>query len=118
MRHQRDERCRHVEVAEIGDLHDLAADPPAQLLGLVVWPLEQFFEQPELVEDPQRRGVNRVPPEIAQEVGMLLQHQRLHPRPREQQPGDHPRRPAANDHHFCFSHWCFSHRLTNLLRCG
>ena len=53
---------------------------------------------PSSVEDFHRRGVNRVPPEIAEEIGMLFQHQHFDPGAGEQQPGHHPRRAAANDH--------------------
>ena len=52
---------------------------------------------PELVEDLHRRGVDRVAAEIAEEVGMLFEHPHVAAGAREQQPGHHPRRAAADD---------------------
>src|SRR3546814_15080623 len=58
---------------------------------------EQLTQQPEFVEELERRGMDRVAPEIAEEIGVLFEHDRLDPGAREQQPRNHPRRPAADD---------------------
>ena len=44
-----------------------------------------------------RRGMDGVAAEIAQEIGMLFEHQRLHAGAGEQQARHHPGRPAADD---------------------
>src|SRR3546814_17366523 len=58
---------------------------------------EQLTLRPEFVEELERRGMDRVAPEIAEEIGVLFEHDRLDPGAREQQPRNHPRRPAADD---------------------
>ena len=63
----------------------------------VVRALEEALEQPELVEDFHRRGVDRVAAEIAEEVGVLFEHADRHAGAGEQQAGHHPGRPAADD---------------------
>jgi hypothetical protein len=64
-----------------------------------VRPGEQRFEEAQLVEDLQRRGVDGVPTEVAQEVAMLFQHGRSQPGASEEQPGHHTRGAAAGDDH-------------------
>jgi len=77
------------EVAGVGgDLHDRR---------LAVGQAEQLPGQPELVEQPQGRGMQRVAAEVAQEVGVLLEHQHLDPGPGQQQPEHGPGRPAPGD---------------------
>jgi hypothetical protein len=49
------------------------------------------------VHDFERRGVNRIATEVAQEVGMLLEDQDGDPGAREQQSEHHPCRAPAGD---------------------
>src|SRR2546426_1824033 len=82
---------------EIGD-HDVAvSDLRRELRDLLVRQAQQRLEQPELVQNLQRRGVNRVAAEVAQEIGVLLQHQRAHAGAGEQQPEHHASRAAARN---------------------
>ncbi len=104
LRHQRDVRRRYVEVPEIDQLHVAPGNAPAQFLDLLVRPGEQGREQAELVEQPQRRGVDGVAAEIAQEVGVFFQHDALHAGPGQQKAGDHARRAAADDNDIDLRH--------------
>ena len=60
-------------------------------------PLQEAFEQPELVEDLHRRGMDGVAAEIAEEVGVLFEDADLAAGAGEQQAGHHSRGPAADD---------------------
>ena len=61
-------------------------------------PLQEVFEQTELVHHLQRRGMHRVAAEIAQEVAVLLEHDDVDARARHQQPKHHPGGTAADNH--------------------
>jgi hypothetical protein len=64
---------------------------------LVVRQLEKLVEQAELGHDFQRRGVNGVAAEIAQEVGMLLKHDNVDAGARQQEAEHPPAGSAADD---------------------
>ena len=72
------------------DTRELAR-PPGAAAG------RKRVEQPELVHHLQRRRVDRVAAEVAQEVGVLLEHDDLDAGAREQQAEHHAGRPAAGD---------------------
>ena len=101
LRHQRDERAAHRQVAEVGDLQPLAAHDPGQLADLLVGQGEELVEQPELVHDLERGGMDRVSPKVAQEVGVLLEHDDVDTRAGEEQTEHHPGRAAAGDAAAC-----------------
>ena len=52
--------------------------PNCAFSSLTFWcgSAQEFLEQAELVQQLERRGVDRVAAEVAQEVAVLLQHQR------------------------------------------
>ena len=75
-------------------------DPQLGAVDLVVRPLEEALEHPELVEDFHGRGVDRVAAEIAEEVGVLLEDLHAAAGAGEQQAGHHARRAAADDDQF------------------
>ena len=54
-------------------------------------------DEVELVEDPQRRGVDGVAAEVAEEVGVLLEHDDVDAGAREQQPEHRAGGSAAGD---------------------
>ena len=60
-------------------------------------PAQERIEQAELVHDAQRRRMDRVAAEVAQEVGVLLEHDRAHSGASEQVAEHHSRRTAAGD---------------------
>ena len=70
---------------------DLSAVYPA------VRTLKKAFEQPQLVEDFHRRGVDGVAAKIAEEVGMLFQNPDGDAGARKEQADHHPCRAAADD---------------------
>ena len=73
------------------------ADARRELARLLVRPREELVEQAELVHDLQRRGVDGVAAEVAQEVGVLLEHDDVDAGAREQEAEHHPGRTAAGD---------------------
>ena len=66
-------------------------------VDLVVGPLEEALEHPELVEDLHRRGVHRVAAEVAEKVCMLLQHSHPTAGAGEEEPRHHARRTASDN---------------------
>jgi len=74
-----------------------ASDYAGKLLQLLMRAFEEFVEQTKLVDDLQRGGVHRVAAEIAQEIGMLFQHDHIHAGAREEEPQHHACRTAAYD---------------------
>jgi hypothetical protein len=125
LRHQGDEPAFDREVAEVGDRDPRVGDPRGQMVDLVVRPPQELLQEAELVHQLQRRGMDGVAAEIAQEIAMLLEHERGDAGPREQQPRHHPRRPAAGDHEvvlgvdsFRFRHSGLRKRLSPLSPCG
>ena len=89
---------------EIGDLELLSADQARERRRLVMRTRQQSIQQPELGEEVEGRGMHRIAAEIPQEIAMLLQHEGLHPGPREEQTGHHPRRAAADNQQIGVSH--------------
>jgi hypothetical protein len=83
--------------AEVGQGEVALVGGDLQHRRLAVGEGEQPAGQPELVEQPQGRGVQGVAAEVAQEVGVLLEHQHLDPGPGQQQPEHRSGRPAAGD---------------------
>ena len=84
-------------MGEIGDGDALAADIGGQLAHLLMRPLEEFIEQPELGHHLQRRGVDGVAAEVAQEIGVLLEHEHVDARAREQEAEHHAGGAAAGN---------------------
>jgi len=78
-------------------LRSIVADKAPQLIGLLMWTLEEIFEQPELVHHLERRGMDGVAAEVAQEIGMLLEHQDVDAGAGEEEAKHHPGRSAAGD---------------------
>ena len=97
LRHHRDERIARRQAAEVAELDVLVAEPAADHLELLVRALQELVEQAELVHDAQRRRVDGVAAEIAQEVGMLLEHHRAHAGARHQVAEHHAGGSAAGD---------------------
>ena len=84
-------RERHVVIADLAGEH-------AQLL---MRPLEEVVEQPELIHDLERRGMDGVAAEVAEEIGVLLQHDDLDAGAGEQEAEHHAGRSAAGDATAC-----------------
>jgi len=97
LRHQRNEGAEGFEMAEVGDRHPLAGDDASEAGGLVVGAGEQSVEHAELAEDAQRRGVDGVAAEIAEEIGVLFEDRHAGAGAGEEQPRHHPGGPAPGD---------------------
>src|SRR5690349_18261506 len=82
---------------QVADGVILTRDPDLRLVEAVVGTLEEAIEQPQLVEDLHRRGVDGVAAEIAEEVGMLFQNPDRDAGARKQQADHYPRWAAADD---------------------
>ena len=62
------------QMREIGEGHALVADLTRERAHLLMRALEEIVENAELVHDLERGGMNGVAAEIAQKIGVLLQH--------------------------------------------
>src|SRR5206468_10815370 len=96
-RHQSDEAAAGRQVREIGELDGSLADYAGDAPRLLVRQFEELVQQAELVDELERRGMDGVAAEIAQEVAMLLQPDDLDPPARQQESEHHAGRPAADD---------------------
>jgi hypothetical protein len=61
----------------------------------LIW--EAFIQQPELMHHLQCKGMDGVPAEIAEEIGMLLEHDDRHSDAGQHQAKHHPGRSSADD---------------------
>ena len=61
-------------------------------------PLQELVDQTQFAKQLESRGVNRVAAEIAEEVGVLLQHHYIASRARKEEAGHHSRRTATGNH--------------------
>jgi hypothetical protein len=97
--HQRDVRMPHAQPAEVRDDDAVAgADREEDFLHPAVRQRGEPLSETQLVEQFQRRGVDGVAAEVAQEVRMLLQHRDLSARSGEQEPQHHAGGSATDDH--------------------
>ena len=97
LRHQRDEFAAGRQMAEVHHRDALGADLEGQARHLLVRHLEEFVEQAELVHQLERRGMNGVAAEVAEEILVLLQHDDVDAGAGEQKAEHHAGRPAAGD---------------------
>ena len=98
LRHERDELATCRELGEISDRHDLPINDTAQFSNFLMRLFQEFIEQPKLVHQLQRGGMNGVAAEIAIEISMRFQDSHIHAGACEQVTGHHTRRPAAYDY--------------------
>jgi hypothetical protein len=79
LRHHGDVRTPDRQPAEIGDGELEIADLAPQVGRLLVRKLQQLFKQPKFMHHLKGGRMQRVSPEVPQEIAVLLQHQDLHP---------------------------------------
>ncbi len=97
LRHEHDAAGSRRQMREIGDRKHLVADLGRKRgLGLMRQAQERV-EQPEFVQHLQGRGVDRVAAEVAQEIGVLFQHQHIDSGAGQQIAQHHPGWPASGD---------------------
>ena len=97
LRHQRYEFAAHRQMTEVHHWDSLGANLKAQPRDLLVWNFQEFVEQPKLVHQFERRGMDGVAAEVTQEIGVLLQHDNVDAGAGEQKTQHHAGRPAAGD---------------------
>ena len=97
LRHQRNEMAVGGEMREVGEHDAVVADHACKLAHLLMRPLEERVEQPELVHDLQGRGMDGVAAKVAEEIGVLLQHEHIDAGAGEQESAHHAGRPSAGD---------------------
>jgi hypothetical protein len=85
------------EVRQIGDRDHFVLDLSSDLLKFLMRPLEELLQDSEFVHQLESRRMNRIAAEIAEEIGMLFEHDDIHPRTSQKKTGDHPGRPSARD---------------------
>src|SRR4029077_4069894 len=85
------------QMAEVDEGELLAPERAAERTRLGMRQLEKFLEQAEFMHDLERRWMNRVAAEIAQEVGVLLQCRDIDAGSREEKSQHHPGGPAAHN---------------------
>ena len=95
--HEGDEAAVRRQVGKVGDRHRRAADVAGELPYLLVGALEEVLQEPQLVHHLQGRGVDGIAAEVAQEVGVLLQDEDVHPGTSEEEAEHHAGRPAPRD---------------------
>src|SRR3974377_1487306 len=97
LRHQCDEFAMRRQMPEVADRDPRFADLPAQSLHARMRQLEEGIEQPELMHQFEGRRVDGVAAEIAQEIGMLLEHGDANAGTREQKAEHHAARSPPGD---------------------
>src|SRR5271166_54052 len=97
LRHQSDKSAARRQMGKIGNLEKDIADLSAELPSFLMRPLQKIIKEAELMDDFERRGVNRVAAKIAQEVGVLFENEDRDPGSRQQETEHHPCRAAAGD---------------------
>ena len=103
-------------MAEVGEAVELVAEPAAERRHLLVRQLEKLLQQAKLVHQLQRRGMDGVAAEIAQEISVLLQHDDIDAGARQQQTQHHAGRTAANDAACRLNHGCQQSGRRSLVR--
>src|SRR5262249_49007997 len=69
----------------------------SQLADLLVRTRQELVERPQLVHDLERRRVDRVAAEVAEEVAVLFEHEHVHAGAGQEDAEHHPGRPSARD---------------------
>jgi hypothetical protein len=84
-------------MAEIRGGELQAAEPRLELAQLLMRQRQELGQEAELMHQLERRGMNGVAAEIAEEIRVLLQHDHVHSGARQQEAEHHAGRPAAGD---------------------
>jgi hypothetical protein len=84
-------------MGEVRERIFLLAEERAQGRRLLVRQLEELVEQAELVHHVEGRRVDGVATKVAQEVGMLLEHDHVDAGTRQQEAEHQAARPASDD---------------------
>jgi hypothetical protein len=97
LRHEGDEFAFRPEMREIGNVNGFIPEMRRDFSHFLMRLAQKIFQQSQLMHELQRRGMNRIAPEIAEEIPMLFQNQNIHAGPGQQKTQHDPRRPATDD---------------------
>src|SRR5690348_12333163 len=93
---------------EVRYFDKLVSDLRSQPADFLVWTLQKLVEKPQFAHDLECRGVDRVPPEIPQEIGMLFENENGDPCSGEEKAEHHtggaPAGDAAANRNFAIHH--------------
>ena len=95
LRHEGDELAAGRQMREVGDGQRGVAELGDQARHLLVGQAQELLQQAQLVHQLERGGVDGVAPEVAEEVGVLLEHQHRDAGAGEQEPEHHAGGAAA-----------------------
>src|SRR5271156_1725787 len=84
-------------MTEIREGHHVGADLTGKLAHLLVRAFQEVIEDAEFMQDIERRWMNCVAAEIAQEISMLLKNAHVHAHARQQKSQDHAGGPASRN---------------------
>src|SRR5690349_8591561 len=82
---------------EVRYFDKLVSDLRPECADFLVGTLQKIVEQPQLAHDLKCRGVDRIATEVAQEIGMLIEHENRDPGSREQKAQHHTGGAPAGD---------------------
>jgi hypothetical protein len=74
LRHEREKLAVGWKVSEVANCHRFLANLPRQLSHFLMRTLQKFLQDSQFVHQFEGGGVNRVPTEIAQKVGVLFEY--------------------------------------------
>ncbi|GMA93937.1 hypothetical protein GCM10025881_07610 [Pseudolysinimonas kribbensis] len=98
LRHERDLAVRAPQTREVDRVQAGAVEHDVESRDAVVPDRLEPVADAELVDDVERRGVHGVAAEVAQEVGVLLEHHHVDAGARQPDPEHHAAGAAARDH--------------------
>ena len=76
-------------MGEVRYFDKLVSDLRSESADFLVRTLQKLVEQPQLAHDLECRGVDRIPAEVAQEIGVLFENENRDPGPGEQEAEHH-----------------------------
>src|SRR5216683_3607505 len=97
LRHERDELAMRRQAREVRKCYRRIAELRAEHARFLMRQLQKVIEDTQLVHHFERRRMNSVAAEVAQKIGVLLEHENVDPGPREQKREHHPGGSATRD---------------------
>ena len=97
LRHEGDEAAMSRKMSEIGQHGGFGADLAGEFAHFLVGTLQKFVQNPQLVHDFEGGGMNGVAAEVAEEIGVLLEHHDVNRHPRKKKAQHHARWSASDD---------------------
>src|SRR5260370_26461685 len=85
------------QAREVRKCYRRIAELRAEHARFLMRQLQKVIEDTQFVHHFERRRMNRVAAEVAQKIGVLLEHENVDPGPREQKREHHPRGSATRD---------------------